>query len=185
MTNKSFFERLTGATAENTADFSVNGLDEKKSKKKLVQAKKTAKKTIKPQKMEKPEETTEPIKEEPMEKIYEDNGPEGRLVVDVYQTDSDIIIKSTIAGVKTEDLEITIVDNKITIKGVRKRDDSVYQGDYYYQEIYWGSFSREIILPVDVDADKTRASIKNGILIVKVPKIEKSRVRTIKIKTAE
>lgn len=187
MTNKSFFERLTGATAEETAEFAINGIEEKKKK---VEAISKAKPTVKTKslkkevvaKIEEVEELEQEVVEEPTKN---ENGAEGQLVIDVYQTDSDIVIKSTIAGVKTEDLEMTIVDNTITVKGVRKKDSSIYQGDYYYQEIYWGSFSRSVILPVDVDADKTRAAIKNGVLTIKVPKIEKSKIKTIKIKTLE
>ncbi|MGB5018903.1 MAG: Hsp20/alpha crystallin family protein, partial [Candidatus Moraniibacteriota bacterium] len=89
---------------------------------------------------------------------------EGQLTIDVYQTESDIVIKSTIAGVKPEDLDVTINNDMVTVKGDRKNEEVVENGNYYYQECYWGSFSRSVLLPVDVIPDKVDASLKNGIL---------------------
>ncbi len=110
---------------------------------------------------------------------------EGQLTIDVYQTDTDIVIKSTIAGVKPEDVDITITNDMITIKGIRRHDETVAKENYYYQELYWGAFSRSVILPIDVDADKTRASIKNGILTIHLPKIERLKTKTIKVRELE
>lgn len=107
---------------------------------------------------------------------------EGKLTIDVYQTPSDIIIKSAVAGVKEEDLDISISGDMITIKGEREVEDSISSDDYFCQECYWGRFSRSVVLPTDVDPDKTNASLKNGILTVKLPKIDKEKVKKIKIK---
>lgn len=108
---------------------------------------------------------------------------EGQLTIDVYQNPSEIIIKSTIAGVKPEDLDVTITNDMVTIKGKREKDDEVSGEDYYYQECYWGSFSRSVILPVDIDSDNSEASLKNGILTIHLPKLEKIKTKKIKIKT--
>lgn len=108
---------------------------------------------------------------------------EGQLTIDVYQTPSEIVIKSTIAGVEPEDLDISITNDMITIRGRRQKDDEVKNEDYFYQECYWGNFSRSVILPVDIDADKAVASLKNGILTIRLPKSEKIRTKKIKIKT--
>lgn len=109
---------------------------------------------------------------------------EGQLTIDVYQTPNDIVIKSTIAGVDPEDLDITITNDMVTIKGAREKDEEVSTENYYYQECYWGSFSRSIILPVDVEADAAEAGMKNGILTIKLPKIEKVKTRKIKVKSS-
>ncbi len=106
---------------------------------------------------------------------------EGQLTIDVYQTPTDIVIKSTIAGVSPEDLDITITNDMVTIKGKREKDDIIAGGDYYYQECYWGAFSRSVILPVDVEAEKADASMKNGILTIRLPKIEKIKTKKIRV----
>jgi len=106
---------------------------------------------------------------------------EGQLTIDVYQTPADIVIKSTIAGVSPEDLDITITNDMVTIKGKREKDEMISGGDYYYQECYWGAFSRSVILPVDVEAEKADASMKNGILTIRLPKIEKIKTKKIRV----
>lgn len=107
---------------------------------------------------------------------------EGQLTIDVYQTDNDIVIKSTIAGVKPEDLDISINNDMVTIKGERKNEEVINQGNYYYQECYWGSFSRSVLLPVDVISDKTEASLKNGILTLRLPKADTTKIKRIQVR---
>ncbi len=107
---------------------------------------------------------------------------EGQLTIDVYQTDNDVVIKSTIAGVKPEDLDVSIVNDMITIRGERKQEEEVHEENYYYQECYWGSFSRSIILPIDVMADKIEASMKNGILTIRMPKADNTRTKKIQVR---
>jgi HSP20 family protein len=106
---------------------------------------------------------------------------EGQLTIDVYQTENHIIIKSTIAGVKPEDLDITITNDMVTIRGKREKDEETRTEDYYYQECYWGTFSRSVILPVDVEADKAEAALKNGILTIRLPKVEKVKTKKIRV----
>ncbi len=107
---------------------------------------------------------------------------EGQLTIDVYQTDNDIVIKSTIAGVKPEDLDVTINNDMVTVKGERKNEEAVENGNYYYQECYWGSFSRSVLLPVDVIPDKVDASLKNGILTIRLPKADTTKVKKIQVR---
>jgi len=113
------------------------------------------------------------------------NDVEGQLSIDVYQTPADIVIKSTIAGVKPEDLDIAITNDMVTIRGKRQADDELTQDDYFYQECYWGPFSRSIILPVDVQTDKSLATLKNGVLTIKLPKSERIKTKKIEIKHHE
>lgn len=110
-----------------------------------------------------------------------ENARQGVLMVDVYQTEDDIIIKSTLAGVTNDNIDVSVTADMVTIRGVREAGKEIKEGDYYYRELYWGSFSRSIILPVDVDADKAVASMKNGILTIKMPKLEKTKTRRLRI----
>lgn len=105
---------------------------------------------------------------------------EAQLSVDVYENDSDIIIKSTVAGVNPEDLEISISNDLLTIRGSRQQDEEASEDNYYCRECYWGSFSRSIVLPREVDQKKIDATIKNGILTIKLPK--KYKTSAIKIR---
>lgn len=96
---------------------------------------------------------------------------EGQLTVDVLQTEHEVIIQSTVAGVSSEDLDISLAKNMVTIKGKRHNKEIAAPAAYDHQELYWGSFSRSIILPLDVDVEKARAVIKNGLLTIKLPKL--------------
>jgi len=109
--------------------------------------------------------------------------PDGKLTVDVYETDSEIIIQSAVAGVKAEDLDIFVEDDVLEIRGLRESPEEAEGVNYFYQECYWGPFSREIILPKEVDNSKIKASMKTGILVITLPKIEKEKKTKIKLET--
>jgi HSP20 family protein len=113
-----------------------------------------------------------------------EDSEEGRLSVDVYQTSDNIIIKSTIAGVSVDDIDISINNDMITIRGERRQDKEVSEDDYFYQECYWGAFSRSIILPTEVVPEEVEASLKNGVLTVILPKAKKSKSVAVKVKSA-
>lgn len=106
---------------------------------------------------------------------------EGQLTIDVFQTEDDVVIQSTIAGVSDKDLDISVTNDMVTIKGSRIPEQKIKHSDYYYQELYWGPFSRSIILPVDVDADNAKASMKNGVLTIRLPKLDKIRTKKIRV----
>ncbi len=108
--------------------------------------------------------------------------PEGQLAVDIYQTKDELIIQSAIAGIKPENLEILIESDIVTIKGRRENSSSLSEKNYFIQECYWGVFSREIILPVEVDPNRVEATMKEGILTIKLPKILRERKRKVSIK---
>lgn len=109
------------------------------------------------------------------------SGPEGQLAVDIFEDEDDVIIQSTIAGVTDKDLDISITKDMATIKGRRSPDSASQSAKYHHQELYWGAFSRSIILPVDVDADAAKATLKNGLLTIRLPKLEKRRVKKLTI----
>jgi HSP20 family protein len=108
--------------------------------------------------------------------------PEGQLTVDVFQTDNEIIVQSTVAGVSDEDLEINITGESVTVRGQREKEEKIEEKDYFYRECFWGSFSRSIILPQEIDPDRSTAILKNGILTIRMPKVERQKARKIKVK---
>ena len=108
--------------------------------------------------------------------------PEGELAVDVYQTEEEIVIQSTIAGILPESLDISVENDVVTIRGIRERPQEPDERDYFYQECYWGPFSREIILPEETDPSRTDATMKEGVLTIRIPKIKKEKKRKILVK---
>lgn len=105
----------------------------------------------------------------------------GQLSVDLYDDGDELIVESTIAGVKPEDVDISVEPDLITIRGARKKEKEINKKSYFYRECFWGGFSRTLVLPVAVKPDEVRANIKNGILTVALPKAsEKSS--NIKVK---
>ena len=94
---------------------------------------------------------------------------DGHLTVDVFRQGHDIIIQSTIAGTNVDNIDISITKDMVTIRGQRMQEEKIKASDYYHRELYWGSFSRSIILPADIDPDKSKASMKNGILTIRMP----------------
>lgn len=107
---------------------------------------------------------------------------EAQLLLDVYQDEDNIYIKSTVAGVKQEDLDISINNDMLTVRGTRTQESEVEENDYFYKECYWGNFSRSIILPTEVKSDKISAVLKNGVLTITLPKIERRRSIPINVK---
>ena len=107
---------------------------------------------------------------------------EGQLSIDVYQTPTKIIVKSTIAGVKPEDIDISINNDMLTIRGKREMQEKIRDEHYLYRECYWGSFSRSLILPVEVEAEKIEADLENGVLTVILPKARSAQQISIKVK---
>jgi HSP20 family protein len=107
---------------------------------------------------------------------------EGQLSIDVYQTPADIVVKSTIAGVKPEDIDISINNDMLTIRGKREMNEQIKNEHYLYRECYWGSFSRSIILPLEIEANKIDATLENGVLTVTLPKAKNAKQISIKVK---
>lgn len=163
---------------ESKNDFFSNDDEEKKEK---DISEETSKKFV-PDPFEEVEKPTKEIKKEetPDEDVEVD--AEGQLTIDVYQTDKDIVIKSTIAGVKPENLDVDINSEMVTVKGKRTQDDEIDAENYYYQECYWGPFSRSIILPVEIITEKAEATMKNGILTIRLPKIEVAKTRKLQVR---
>lgn len=107
---------------------------------------------------------------------------EGQLSIDVFQTPEAIVVKSTIAGVRPEDIDISINNDMLTIRGKRELEEEIREEDYLYKECYWGSFSRSIILPVEVESEKIEAFLENGVLTIILPKAKSAKPIMIKVK---
>ncbi|MBI2476794.1 Hsp20/alpha crystallin family protein [Candidatus Uhrbacteria bacterium] len=105
----------------------------------------------------------------PMETWVPDS-VEGQLAIDVFETDDNILIQSAIAGVDPEVLDIFINPDMVTIRGTRERDARANDATVHYEECFWGSFSRTIMLPCHVQSDRSEAKLKNGVLTITLPK---------------
>jgi HSP20 family protein len=109
---------------------------------------------------------------------------EGQLSIDVYETKTELIIVAPIAGVKMEDISLTVTEDILTIKGQRSLELAISEEDYLIQECFWGNFSRSIVLPSAVDATKISASFKDGVLKIAIPRTERTKTKLIRIKAA-
>lgn len=112
----------------------------------------------------------------------EEEERDGELTVDVYQTSDMLVIKAMIAGVRPEDLDISITRDIVTIKGKREEEKTAKDDDYFLRELYWGSFSRSITLPEEIDVDEAEAVEKHGLLILKLPKLDKKKLSKLKVR---
>jgi len=152
---KSFFERLTG---------SVRAEEEQEDLGKRIPVKGSSNKS-------------------PASGWMEEEPEEAELTVDLYQTPTDIIIQTMVAGVKPEDLELTIARDMITIRGKREESCTIDEENYFTKELYWGTFSRTISLPQEVDPEEAEAIEKHGLLTIKLPKIDKEKKTSVKVKS--
>lgn len=109
--------------------------------------------------------------------------PEGELAVDVYQTPDAIVIKALVAGVQPTSIDISLTREMLTISGMREDEREVEEDNYFQRELYWGSFSRTILLPEEVDVDMAEATERHGILMIRLPKINKKRQTKLKVRS--
>lgn len=122
-----------------------------------------------------------PVPGNPLQNLLEED-EEGQLTVDVYQTPTEIIIKTMVAGVKPDDLDVSITRDTVTIRGRREEEQTVENTDYFHRELYWGAFSRTIILPEEIDVEESEAIEKYGLLILRLPKLDKNRSTKLKVR---
>ncbi len=161
---RSFFERLSGAASpEDSFDFDDD----------LPTA-------------------TIPTRAEPRTRVSEGSRPmlpdddnnksEGQLPVDVHQTPSEIIIRTFVAGVRPDELNISISRDMVEIEGTRSEREQVSGPDYFSRELFWGSFSRTILLPQEVDVEASTANAKDGLLTIILPKLDKAKQTKLRVK---
>jgi|SRR3989338_1690215 len=107
---------------------------------------------------------------------------EALLTIDVYQTPDDIVVQTIVAGIKPEEVDVSISQDSITISGKREKMREVAGSDYFYNELYWGSFSRSVLLPQEIDPDEAQATIKNGLLTIHLPKLDRTKIQKLRVK---
>ena len=108
---------------------------------------------------------------------------EGQLALDIYQTQSHIVVVAPIAGVKLSDINVSVTEDVLTIKGKRYLEFDIPDEDYFSQECFWGDFSRSIVLPAAVDSTKIDASFKDAVLKITIPKTERTKTKVVRIKS--
>ncbi|MCH8049948.1 Hsp20/alpha crystallin family protein [Patescibacteria group bacterium] len=156
---RSFFERLTGTV--NVDDSEEEALDEREVSQVA---------------------SDDVLDESVSEDSIEENDEEGQLIVDVYNTPDEIVIKAIVAGVKPDNLDISITRDMVTIRGKREEKREIREEDYFYQELYWGAFSRTILLPQEVEVGHAMANEKHGLLTIRLPKIDKEKQTKLKVR---
>jgi len=128
------------------------------------------------------EEETSAAKSAAAHTMQDDDMSEAQLTVDVYQSADNIVIRALVAGVRPDDLEVSITRDMVTLAGKRIEQKEVSEEDYVYRELFWGAFSRTIVLPAEVDVDAAEASEKHGLLTIKLPKLNKDRQTKLKVR---
>jgi HSP20 family protein len=113
---------------------------------------------------------------------WEEEQPAGQLAVDVFETNEKLFVKARVAGVNKEDLDVSIADNTLTIRGTLSSGDDVDTENYHIQECYWGEFSRTISLPTPVKEEEIDAVLKDGVLTISFSKVKQDTVKKIEIK---
>lgn len=121
--------------------------------------------------------------EESLEFTKEDNDEEGQLSVDMYETDKEIILEAMVAGVRPDDLQLTIARDHVIIRGKREPNTQIEDSGYFIKELYWGSFSRTVTLPHEIIIEEADAVEKHGLLILRLPKLDKDRQTKIRVKS--
>ena len=102
--------------------------------------------------------------------------------MDVHQTANDIVIRAFVAGVRPDELSVSIRRDMVEIEGSRMEREQVTGPDYFTRELFWGSFSRSILLPEEVDVEASSATAKDGLLTIIMPKLDKARQTKLKVK---
>ena len=108
---------------------------------------------------------------------------EGELAVDMYQTSDAIVIRALVAGVSPNDLDISITRDMVTLRGIREEFQESADDNYYHRELFWGSFSRTLLLPEEIIIDEADAQEKHGLLEIRLPKLDKNRSTQLKVKS--
>lgn len=158
---RSFFERLAGSSTDTFDSFDEEAM--------------TSAHKGSPVRPNSPVARPAPLNDEPVQ-------TEGQLPVDVHQTAGDIIIRAFVAGVRPDELNISIRRDMVEIEGSRSEREQVSGPDYFTRELFWGSFSRSILLPQEIDVEAASASAKDGLLTIILPKLDKAKQTKLRVK---
>jgi HSP20 family protein len=103
------------------------------------------------------------------------------LSVDIFEEGDDIVVKAEIPGIAKEDLEVSVTDNTITISGEKKKEEKIEKKNYFRMERTYGSFTRSIPVPSEIEKDKIKAKFKDGVLEIRAPKTEEAKQQAKKV----
>lgn len=118
----------------------------------------------------------------PLSMMREGGSTWSSLAIDMYQTDNDVVVKAALPGIKPDEVQISVHDEILTIRGETKHEDEQKEQSWHIRERGWGAFERSVMLPAAVVADRAKADFENGILTITLPKSEKAKPKTITIK---
>ncbi|HEX8591140.1 MAG TPA: Hsp20/alpha crystallin family protein [Candidatus Paceibacterota bacterium] len=118
----------------------------------------------------------------PIAASQHEDAAEGQLPVDVYQTENEIVVRAFVAGVRPDEVNLSISRDTVIIDGVREEREQLPDSDYFIRELFWGSFSRTILLPHEIDVDASSATAKDGLLTLVLPRLDKTRQTKLKVK---
>jgi len=128
-------------------------------------------------------EAEEPRRGSKRETLIEETPADAELAVDVYQTPDEIVIKTMVAGVRPEDLDINITRDMVSLRGRREEVAEEDGKDFFHKELYWGSFARTIMLPEEIEVEEAEAVEKHGLLTIRLPKVDKSKKNKLRVKS--
>ena len=173
-TRKSFLQRLTGSFH-----------DDDEAVEKIKQINRKTFKNISNRDEEVEEDEDDDLEIDITEEDDEDSlvTVEGQLGIDLFETPVEVIVKTMIPGVRKDDIDISLSRDMLTIRGERKDEKTIADDDYHYRELYWGTFSRTVKLPHEVDIDKADATESQGMLTIRLPRIDRERKVGIKVKS--
>jgi HSP20 family protein len=114
--------------------------------------------------------------------MHEDEPAEGQLPVDVYQTPNEIVVRTFIAGVRPDEINLSISRDMVVIEGARAERETITDDGYFHRELFWGSFARTILLPQEIDVENSSATAKDGLLTLILPKLDKARQTKLKVR---
>jgi HSP20 family molecular chaperone IbpA len=178
MKKRSFFERLSGSVpiADDYDAFEDDFVPQQQPIRKMSPSAPTMSPTAMPM-------GTIPSPQHATIAALEEEKSDGQLPVDVYQTAGEIVIRTFIAGVRPDEISLSLSRDMVVIEGAREERDAVNDEDYFIRELFWGTFSRTILLPQEVDVDNASAGAKDGLLTIVMPKLDKSRQTKLKVKS--
>ncbi len=165
---RSFFERLTGSIRMEEDEPTVYTAP-------------LARRPASYARYDEPIDQEEEVIEVQAEEDLQEEPVEAQLAVDLYETNDALIVKTMTAGVKKEDLQISLSRETLTIRGRRDNEARAYQNEYHNQELYWGPFSRVVELPEEIDIEQATATEHHGLVTIRLPKFDKRRQTTLKV----
>lgn len=165
---RSFFERLSGSSSANDFD-DFDDTDVRPAVRQVI--------PVNPVR-----DQQQAQRQMPAHGITDDEPAEGQLPVDVHQTPAEIVIRAFVAGVRPDELGISISRDMVVLEGSRASRDQISDADYFTRELFWGSFARTILLPQEVDVENSSAVAKDGLLTIIMPKLDKARQTKLKVR---